>query len=538
MKTKIYFTIIIISLFLTYSCDKGYEEMNHDPHGFTTASDASLFNNIVSSLRLGWNEQFYINNEILYKQTQLAALTKEAWGNYSIGTEEIWANYYLKLPLFHDLETKFESMGDTSKAVNNMKAMLKIVFAYKTFKVTDLFGAMPLFDAGWGFEDLAYVRPKYDSQEVIYKFLLNELKWAAENIDITATYEPFATFSTFDNLLFGDISKWQKFANSLRLRYAMRMYNKEPELAGEIIKEIIEGDLPVLTGYNLTSPVLENVAIWPYSVGWKNTGVVWSFREHTALRMGSNIWNQMSLNDSSDGSGIFDLRAYLFFDTDNENKWKAYPQISNLNTPPSGGTPYGSQRNTNFNTKGPDCIYSPFNFYLIGDEDFIPEILMTGAEVHFIKSEAYFRGIGIAQDETEASNQYMSGVMASYDFWKEVLQDSKLPISGASFSDNITLPTNLNVSTLINHVGFWSVTTEEEKLKLIYSQRSIDNFRQVWEAFSVARRTMLTQREGADLDFFRLPYPPSEQEYNTVNWTEQVGKMGGDNSNVKVWWMQ
>lgn len=512
--------------------------MNQDPHGFTTASDPSIFNNIVSSLRLGWNEQFYINNEILYKQTQMAALSKEEWGNYTIGTEEIWSNYYLKLTLFRDLETKFENMGDTSKAVDNMKAMLKIVFAYKTFKVTDLFGDIPFFEAGRGFEDLEYIRPKFTPQEDIYMFLLDELKWAAENIDLAATYEPYATFSTFDNLLFGDLEKWQKFANSLRLRYAMRMYNKEPDLAGDIIKDIIENDLPVLTGYNLTSPVLENVCIWPYSVGWKNTGVAWSFREHGNLRLGTNIWHQMSENDSTDGSGIFDLRAYLFFETNNDDTWRAYPQIPSPDTPPSGGIPYVSHRNNNFSIKGEDCIYSPFNYYLIADEDNVPEILMTGAEVHFIKAEAYLRGIGVVQDEIEAGNQYMSGVMASFDFWKDVMENSTLPNSGDSFSKNITLPTNLNVSTLINHVGLWNATTENEKLKLIYSQRSIDNFRQVWEAFSVTRRTMLTQREGADLDFFRLPYPPSEQIFNTVNWTEQIGKMGGDNTNVKVWWMQ
>jgi len=315
MKTKIILSIIFISLLLTYSCDKGYEEMNKDPHGFTTASDGSIFNSILSSLRLGWNEQFYINNEILYKQTQLAALTKEEWGNFTIGTEEVWSNYYLNLTLVRDLQTKFNNMGDTSNAVNNMKSMLKIVLAYKTFKLTDLFGDIPFFEAGRGFEDLEYVRPKYDSQESIYMFLLDELKWASENIDVTATQEPYATFSSFDNLLFGDLAKWQKFANSLRLRYAMRMYNKEPESSGEIIKEIIENNLPVLTGYNLSSPVLDNVSIWPYSVSWKNEALNWSFREHDNLRMGSNVWSQMSVNDSSDGSGIFDLRTYLFFET-------------------------------------------------------------------------------------------------------------------------------------------------------------------------------------------------------------------------------
>jgi len=538
MKTKIYLSILIISIFLTSSCDKGYEEMNKNPLGFTTASDGSLFNNILSSLRLGWDEQFYINNEILYKQTQLASLTKEEWGNSTIGTEDLWSNYYLNLTLIRDLQTKFDNMGDTNKAVNNMNAMLKIVFAYKTFKLTDLFGDIPFSNAGRGFEDLEYVRPNYDSQKNIYQFLLNELKWAAENIDVDATYEPFATFSNFDNLLFGDLAKWQKFANSLRLRYAMRMSDQEPEMAAVIIKEIIENDLPVLTGYNLSSPVLDNVSIWPYSVSWKNEGVSWSFREHSNLRMGSNIWMQMSQNDSSDGSGIFDLRAYLFFETNNDSKWKAYPQIPSPDTPPSGGIPYADHRDNNFGHKGEDCIYSPFNYYLIRDKDNVPEILMTGAEVHFIKAEAYFRGIGVAPSETEASNQYMSGVMASYDLWKEIMLNSKLPSSGAGFTDNISLPTDLDQSKLINHVGFWNVTTETEKLKLIYSQRCIDNFRQVGEAFSVARRTMLTKREGPELDFFRLKYPPSEQINNTNNWSEQVGKMGGDNTNVKIWWMK
>jgi len=49
---------------------------------------------------------------------------------------------------------------------------------------------------------------------------------------------------------------------------------------------------------------------------------------------------------------------------------------------------------------------------------------------------------------------------------------------------------------------------------------------------------MLTKREGPELDFFRLKYPPSEQINNTNNWSEQVGKMGGDNTNVKIWWMK
>ena len=130
-----------------------------------------------------------------------------------------------------------------------MKAMIKIVLAYKTFKMTDIFGDMPFTDAGYGFQDLEYLRPKFDKQRDIYLALLDELKWADENInDTAAVVEPFATFRGFDKLFNGDMTKWRKLANSLRMRHAMRMVEKEPVLAGEIIKDIIENNRPVFLG--------------------------------------------------------------------------------------------------------------------------------------------------------------------------------------------------------------------------------------------------------------------------------------------------
>jgi hypothetical protein len=50
--------------------------------------------------------------------------------------------------------------------------------------------------------------------------------------------------------------KWRKLANSLRLRHAMRMSEKEPELAGNIIKEIVENNLPVFLGYDFINPII------------------------------------------------------------------------------------------------------------------------------------------------------------------------------------------------------------------------------------------------------------------------------------------
>ena len=133
--------VLVMLMAVTQACKKNFDEINTNPHGFTTASDGSLFNGIIQSLVLTGNEQFYISNEILYKQTQQAALTKDAWGNFTLGTESMWSNYYLAMPAVRELEDRFSRQEATPEVVN-MMAMLKIVLEYKTFKLTAIVGDM------------------------------------------------------------------------------------------------------------------------------------------------------------------------------------------------------------------------------------------------------------------------------------------------------------------------------------------------------------------------------------------------------------
>ncbi len=540
MKPGMRFTLLLImGVIVINSCKKDFDEINTDPHGFTTASDGSLFNGIIQSLVLTGNEQFYIHNEILYKQTEMAALAKEAWGNFTLGTESMWGNYYLILPNLRELERRFNAEAQTPEMIN-MQAMLKIAFAYKTFKLTDIFGDMPVFNAGYGYQDLEYLYPVYDSQEDIYKYLLDELQWCDENIDVNAVSEsPFPTFAGFDALFGGDMLDWQKFANSMRLRYALRMSEKEPQLAGEIIKSIVDEDRPLILGYDFIAFVNESVCLWPSAMGFRNEGLFWSFTEHKNLRMGSNIWHLMSSHDSTDGSGIFDPRAYIFFETNNAGEWVPYPQLPEPNTPTIGGIPYDSHRDANgaYNIKGEGCIYSIFNYFVIKDEDFMPVPLFTGAETHFILAEAYFRGIGLPVDQGMADIEYMNGVNTSVDWWMEVSAGSRLPLSGQRMSDVIDIPSGLSPNSVLNVYGSWMAASDEEKLRNIYTQRSLDSFRQSWEVYALARRTGMTPREGDPMDHYRLPYPPSEAEYNSTNWNDAIGRQGGDTPEFKLWWI-
>lgn len=546
---SLYFVYSMFIFFLlTSSCKKDFDTINKDPNGFTSASDGSLFNGAISSLQPGWNEQLYVNVSVLYKETQLTALPEVRWNNYTLGTEEIWKNYYTTLPNFRELEKRFQLLDTTAAEVKNMMAMEKILLAYKTFKVTDLFGDIPFSEAGYGFQNVNMLHPKYDSQESIYKTLLNELKWAADTGNIhpaAKDKEPFLTFAKFDNLFFGDLARWQKFANSLRLRYAMRMVNKEPVLAGEIIKDIFDNKKPVFGmdgDGHLVPDVNECVALYPYKLGYRNESHSWSFHESKESRMGTNMWHLFSNNNNTDGSGIYDPRAYYFFETNEFDKWVPFPNDP-ATASPDGGDPYKyPDRDLNYNilgVTGDTCRYSPVNYYLIRDMDYQPEILLTGAEMLFIRSEAYTRGIGVAQDVNTAYSALRDGIQFSVEFLASVMNNSHLPTTGTSFSTNINVPANLGVFTIESAGGIYSgfnAGDNQAKLRIIYSQCMIDMFRQPQDAFALARRTGMTPHEGNLSEVYRFPIPQSEVSYNQANWLNFYGS-SGDNLMQKVWWM-
>jgi hypothetical protein len=541
MKKIFYAACLSLFMLSLSSCEKDFESVNKNPNGFTTASDGSLFNAVIASLKLGWNEQLYVNVSVLYKETQLGALPMVRWNNYTIGTEEIWKNYYTALPNFRELERRWSGYATSGAEERNMLAMEKILLAFKTFKMTDLFGDIPFSQAGYGYLDASLLRPAFDTQESIYRSQLAELKWAADNIEPSAVaQEPIASFRSFDNLFFGDLAKWRKFANSLRLRYAIRMADKDRLAADSIVADILNNDLPLLGTYSggvlNDNPYTETAAIYPYQLGFRNESKGWSYNQSREMRMGTNVWHLVSRHDSTDGSGIFDPRAYYFFDTDYNNRWVPYPNVMSSGLLPDGGIPYEYQRDALYSLKGQTCRYSPFNYHLVRDMDYIPDILMTGAEVQFLRAEAFHRGIGLAApDPNRRDDAFINGLLYSLNFWQTVVSASRLPNTGATFASNVSVPANLGFITVQNGTNYFSLD-EAAKLDMIRAQSWLDFFLQPQEAWALARRATVPH-EGAPSTVFRFPIPPSEVSYNQGNWLNSYGSASGDALSRKLWWM-
>ena len=522
------YIVLFLMIAIFPACDKGFDELNVDPLNPTAAQDGPVFNSIVESLRLGWNRQLFLHNELLYDVTELAAVTAETFGNAESGAEDVWSNYYSALRSARDLETRFANHPGDQDATNLVRAQLKILMAYKTFQITDLFGDIPYSEAGRAYDEASILRPKYDDHETIYRSLIEDLQWSVDIISnsgaTTDSGENYLRFGSFDTFFGDDLGSWSKFANSMLLKYLVRIYDKDPMYVGPIVKSMID------EGANYITENAE-VVMMPSDQGWTNQGVNWSFREHNKVRMGSNMWSYMIDENSGE---ILDPRLQIYFEPNNAGEWLAFPQVSNSQTPQSGGTPYSNSRDQSYEDKGVGNIYASVNYYLIRDENNIPEILMTSAEIRFLLAEIFLKGIGVAPDPSVASFNFELGMLESMGFWKRIVENSSiwavqppLPTTGEMYA----VATNSKYS--INEVD-----NLEDKLQRIYTQRWIDTFRQPWEAFSLIRQTNLIPREKEPNTFFRFKYPPSELSFNEENYNNQIARMGGDLNSVKMWWME
>ena len=555
--------IISVALLGFFSCTKKFEEMNKDPFSPTGTTIEALFNGVVSSLQPNSNEIFYLQNEIFYPETELAALTSDAWGNSQIGTAAVWSNYYNSLSNIREIERRFDDYcaeKDDDSICDKARAQLMIVKGMKTLKVSDIFGDMPYTEAGRIWENADnqnYMKPKWDTQESIYKSVLQELAWARDILEKNAelTYKENAYYQMpYDVLFNNNYKQWAELANSLILRHALRMYDKDPEFATPLLVDAY--NYPY-TSLNATGGVATGgaYALWPSVLG-TSWDINWAFREHKNLRMGETVWSCLSENNNMDGSGIFDYRTFIFFDTSHKNDslplgaWHAFPQIRTATTPTEGGSPYAQSRDANYTFKGPACLFSPINYYLTRDEKYVPNIFVTYADVLFMKAEVGARGIGgIVLGGMDLDMMLFQAIYQSCLFWTHrPLNTSRWTYFYPQYTDYIA---NLDIwawsnnmaSKIMNKVVWGNPDNDGSTafyLNVIYQQRWLNYFRQPHEAWALARRTWATPTttNHAKLTSFRMEYPQNEVEYNNTNYNTQAASMShGDTRETPVWWM-
>ena len=161
---------------------------------------------------------------------------------YAPAIDGQWDNLYSALMQYRKMESLYNEENDTQKAQDEAFMLAAKVQLYDFFAATvDIFGDMPFFKACTLplTNDVNGSYAPYDKAEDIYKTILDELKDIAPRFR-SATVPK--NFSTQDFINLGDMEKWERYANSLRLRLAMRVAT-QGALQAEgraVIKEILE----------------------------------------------------------------------------------------------------------------------------------------------------------------------------------------------------------------------------------------------------------------------------------------------------------
>lgn len=422
-----------------------------------------------------------------------------------------------------------------SKRVNKI-AVSRILKAWAFVRCTDVYGDIPYFDSNLPIDDAVF-KPSYDSQKVIYEDLFKELREAVNQLNPEEE-----TFEEADIMYKGDVEKWKKFANSLRLRMALRLRYVDENMARENMSDLSLEDL-------ITKREEDAVVF-----------TITDYPAHTNARYVDLQSRGFAVIKGSMPKTFLDILA-----NNNDPRVRVFADTAKADWP---GTP-GYEQYDYFGYRGRPLLgmSGPEYGYAYGDESvsrwsdlmWVPKIeraLFKASETYFALAEAALFGLKGTQEQAQeyfkkGAEIAMDHALEFYELSAPQLPDVIQLFDSEASSEEIAermagkkitreeIDAFLDTTTMIQLTG-----TSEEKLEKIMNQKMIALFPQEQEAWSEYRRTGYPRiLIGPDNDHLmgqiprRFPYPTSEQNINGEQYQVVLRNIGGkDNRLVKNWW--
>ena len=216
MKKILSYSLLVVLMVSSVSCDKGLEELNVNKTSPSSLDPALLLNNAI--INTSFPSRSLIFDVGIIQQMISPNGGVLAGANFNLDSRDgtiaaIWTVYYQNV-VKYTRDVLARTKGNTARS--NMYNMARIWDAYVFMILTDEYGDVPYTDAGAGYPNQVLL-PKYDAQQAIYPKLIQELTEAATALNAAGTIE------TSDVLYAGNVTKWKKFAYSLLLRAGMRL---------------------------------------------------------------------------------------------------------------------------------------------------------------------------------------------------------------------------------------------------------------------------------------------------------------------------
>ena len=372
------------------------------PDALFTGVEISLFNQI-GSVDVNYN----VFRLLCQYQSEVTYVTES---NYNLADRNLpdahWGVLYRDVLANAEASKKIldSTVFVDSQERANKKATIEVLEVYTYQLLVDAFGNVPYTEALLGSVNS---RPKYDDAKTIYYDLITRLDKAIATLK---SDNGSNTFAAADILYKGDISKWINFANSLKLRFALRLADVDIQKSSTMIKEAIASG--VFTSQD-QSAIFHYTGVAPY---------VNSYYQQYVLDKRKDYVPSNTLIDKM--NALNDPRRAAWFTQVGDTIYK--------------GLKYG--------TPGSYSKYSHFNSTIINAT--YPVIISDYVEVEFLLAEAVERGLGnvtgtaeqhynnaitasfVYYGKSDSVASYLSNPLVAYKTakgtWKEKNRDSKM----------------------------------------------------------------------------------------------------------------
>lgn len=343
--------------------------------------------------------------------------------------------------------------------------------------------------------DVSKSYARYDKAEDIYRTILNELKEIAPRFRSIPTPK---NFNTQDFINGGDMDKWERYANSLRLRLAMRVATQGAlqEEGRTAIKEILENP----STYPLIDEQANNVFITNQKSGQLNFTAGSGLGDWVTNRLASGaIINRMlshgnyDMTSSDPLTGVYvkgedDPRILLNFNpikitNQSTGQLDEHRYLgTDLTVKDELTEYYKSQAQDEVNQSNIGFSQITQNGFFWQNDKF-DMLIMASPEIHFLKAEAYQMGYGIAKNEAKAKEEFNKAVTQSINLY--YYYDS---IGTGENCHRYDAPTPEEISAFAD--AKWNSTDYVDKLDAIITQKWLHfGFLVSREAWSDIRRT-------------------------------------------------
>lgn len=506
------------------SCTESFESWNINPNEVTP--EEMLRDNLATGSNYATMQRgiYTVGKDQggTYQITQMltgdifAGYFADLKGTYNIGNQHLdhyaMQSHWYNMP-FNEAYTRImEPYRQLCKFADENsvdRAMATVLRVFGMSRITDKYGPIVYSKFGTG------LQVGYDSQKDVYDAFFKELDQAIKVLGTYVDQNPGKTYmARYDNVYSGDVKRWVKFANTLRLRLAMRVSYVDKALA------TAQATAAINEPHGLMAAASDDAYLHQGN-GLTFTNPIWEVTQS---------WHDLGMSATADCylNGYADPRIAAFY---NKNEDGVYRGARNGVINPTSALLQKKVSSAN-----------------IGQNSDLP--WMKCAEAYFLQAEAKLR-LGVGNGEVKAL--YEDGVRASF-----ASAGISAGVDGYLASDSIPLKSWINpqgeasvdVSGMLSQVSpkFNESATQEKQLEQIITQKWIALFPDGQEAWSEIRRTgypgwvristyAYAPEVTANDIIRRLRFPSTEYSNNAPNMSEAVTLLGGaDKAGTHVWW--